>query len=288
MLSNLKKEVKLFNDDINIKLTDIPNLKFLDFIEEGVEVKANTVEMNGTDGVLVGPNSFGPFNLILNFSFKGYDTTDLRLIKQKLRGLLFRREPYYVWHSDLPGKKYAVYCTEDGNESLTNSFATFAVTFVVFKGYSESLKETDQFSLSSGDWQFEGGVLADDNIKYKHNTTSFKIYNGSSDVINPLLRHKFKLLINIDAPKGFKIKNKSTSKKLNDGTETDVFEYKKGIKKSQQLVINGVHPFINNKRVGIDTNWQWLTLDKGFNEIEITGENISNVSTQWIFPFIYR
>ncbi|MEB6037991.1 distal tail protein Dit [Staphylococcus pseudoxylosus] len=275
----MEKEVKLFNDDINIKLTDISNLKFLDFIEEGVEVKANTTEVNGTDGVLMGPSSFGPFNLILNFSFKGQDTKDLRLIKQKLRGLLFRREPYYVWHSDLPGKKYAVYCTEDGNESLTNSFATFAVTFVVFKGYSESLKETDQFSLSSGDWQFEGGVLAYEDIKYKHDTTSFNIYNGSSDVINPLLRHKFKLLINIDAPKGFKITNKTTG---------DVFEYKKAIKSNQRLTINGVHPFINNKRVGIDTNWQWLTLDKGFNEIEITGENISNVQTHWVFPFIYR
>ncbi|MBM2659689.1 distal tail protein Dit [Staphylococcus pseudoxylosus] len=275
----MEKEVKLFNDDINIKLTDIPNLKFLDFIEEGVEVKANTTEVNGTDGVLMGPSSFGPFNLILNFSFKGQDTKDLRLIKQKLRGLLFRREPYYVWHSDLPGKKYAVYCTEDGNESLTNSFATFAVTFVVFKGYSESLKETDQFSLSSGDWQFEGGVLAYEDIKYKHDTTSFNIYNGSSDVINPLLRHKFKLLINIDAPKGFKIINKTTG---------DVFEYKKAIKNNQRITINGVHPFINNKRVGIDTNWQWLTLDKGFNEIEITGENISNVQTHWVFPFIYR
>lgn len=275
----MKKEVKLFNDDFDVKLTDIPNLKFLDFIEEGVEVKANTTEVNGTDGVLMGPSSFGPFNLVLNFSFKGQDTKDLRLIKQKLRGLLFRREPYFVWHSDLPGKKYAVYCTEDGNESLTNSFATFAVTFVVFKGYSESLKETDQFSLSSGDWQFEGGVLAYEDIKYKHDTTSFNIYNGSSDIINPLLRHKFKLLINIDAPKGFKIINKTTG---------DVFEYKKAIKNNQRVTINGVHPFINNKRVGIDTNWQWLTLDKGFNEIEITGENISNVSTQWIFPFIYR
>lgn len=275
----MEKEVKLFNDDINIKLTDIPNLKFLDFIEEGVEVKANTTEVNGTDGVLMGPSSFGPFNLILNFSFKGQDTKDLRLIKQKLRGLLFRREPYYVWHSDLPGKKYAVYCTEDGNESLTNSFATFAVTFVVFKGYSESLKETDQFSLSSGDWQFEGGVLAYEDIKYKHDTTSFNIYNGSSDVINPLLRHKFKLLINIDAPKGFKIINKTTG---------DVFEYKKAIKNNQRITINGVHPFINNKRVGIDTNWQWLTLDKGFNEIEITGENIGNVQTYWVFPFVYR
>lgn len=275
----MEKEVKLFNDDINIKLTDIPNLKFLDFIEEGVEVKANTTEVNGTDGVLMGPSSFGPFNLILNFSFKGQDTKDLRLIKQKLRGLLFKREPYYVWHSDLPGKKYAVYCTEDGNESLTNSFATFAVTFVVFKGYSESLKETDQFSLSSGDWQFEGGVLAYEDIKYKHDTTSFNIYNGSSDVINPLLRHKFKLLINIDAPKGFKIINKTTG---------DVFEYKKAIKNNQRITINGVHPFINNKRVGIDTNWQWLTLDKGFNEIEITGENIGNVQTHWVFPFVYR
>lgn len=275
----MEKEVKLFNDDINIKLTDIPNLKFLDFIEEGVEVKANTTEVNGTDGVLMGPSSFGPFNLILNFSFKGQDTKDLRLIKQKLRGLLFRREPYYVWHSDLPGKKYAVYCTEDGNESLTNSFATFAVTFVVFKGYSESLKETDQFSLSSGDWQFEGGVLAYEDIKYKHDTTSFNIYNGSSDVINPLLRHKVKLLINIDAPKGFKITNKTTG---------DVFEYKKAITKNETITLSGVHPIIDNKRVGIDTNWKWLTLAPGFNHIEIEGVAIKNVTTQWVFPFIYR
>jgi phage-related protein len=279
VLSNLSKEVKLFNDDFNINLTDIPSLKFLDFNEDNIEVKANTTEVNGTDGVILGPTTFGPFNLILNFSFKGTDVRDLILIKQKLRRLLFRRDPYYVWHSDLPGKKYAVYCSENANEGLTNKFATFAVTFVVFKGYSESLKETDQFSLSSGDWQFEAGVLSDDEIKYKHTTTSFKIYNGSTDTINPLLRHKLKVLINLNAPKGFKIKNVTTG---------DVFEYKKAIKSNQRLTLDGVHPFINNKRVGIDTNWQWLTLDEGFNDIEIIGENISNVQTQWVFPFIYR
>ncbi|OEK70814.1 phage tail protein [Staphylococcus equorum] len=279
MLSNLKKEVRLFNDKFDIKLTDTANLLFLDHIEEDVEVNANTTEINGTDGVLMGPTTFGPFNLVLNFSFKGLDTKDLKLYKQKLRNILYQREPYYVWHSDMPGKKYAVYCDSNDNENLTNSFATFAVTFVVFKGYSESLKDTDEFSLSSGDWQFEGGLLSDDEIKYKHDTTSFKIYNGSSDVINPLLRHRFKLIINIDAPKGFKVTNKTTG---------DTFEYKKAIKSNQTLTINGVHPFINNNRVGIDTNWQWLTLAERFNNIEITGENISNVSTQWIFPFIYR
>ncbi len=273
------KEVKMFNDDFSEIITDIPRLKFLDYNEEGVEVNANTTEINGTDGVLMGPTTFGPFNLVLRFFFSGTDKHDYHLLKQKMRGLLFRREPFYIWHSDMPGKKYAVYTNENSVEDIGTRFGEFEVTFVVYKGYSESLKDTSQFSLSSGDWQFEAGVLSDDEIKYTHDTTAFKIYNGSSDTINPLLRHQFKLLVNIDAPKGFKINNKTTG---------DVFEYKKGIKKNQQLVINGVHPFINNKRVGIDTNWQWLTLAKGFNDIEITGENIKEVKTQWIFPFIYR
>ncbi|MGW8116549.1 phage tail family protein [Staphylococcus xylosus] len=275
----MEKEVRLFNDNFDVKLTDTPNLLFLDHIEEDVEVKANTTEINGTDGVLMGPTTFGPFNLVLNFSFKGLDTKDLKLYKQKIRSILYQREPYYVWHSDAPGKKYAVYCDSNDNEDLTNSFATFKVTFVVFKGYSESLKDTSQFSLSSGNWQFESGVLSDNEIKYKHTTTSFKIYNGSTDTINPLLRHKLKVLLNLNAPKGFKIKNTTTG---------DVFEYKKAVKSNQRFTLDGVHPFINNKRVGIDTNWQWLTLDEGFNDIEIIGENISNVQTQWIFPFIYR
>lgn len=269
----------MFNDDFSEIITDIPRLKFLDYNEEGVEVNANTTEINGTDGVLMGPTTFGPFNLVLRFFFSGTDKHDYHLLKQKMRGVLFRREPFYIWHSDMPGKKYAVYTNENSVEDIGTRFGEFEVTFVVFKGYSESLKETDQFSLSSGDWQFEGGVLAYEDIKYKHDATSFKVYNGSSDVINPLLRHKFKLLIDIDAPKGFKIKNKTTG---------DVFEYKKAIKSNQRLTINGVHPFINNQRVGIDTNWQWLTLAKGFNDIEIVGENISNVQTHWVFPFIYR
>lgn len=275
----MKKEVQLFNDKFDTKITDIPNLKFLDFIEEGVEVKANTTEMNGTDGVLMGPTTFGPFNLILNFSFVGTDIKDYELLLQKLRSLLFQRDPYFIWHSMMPGKKYAVYCEENAIERKTPTFGVFSIKFSVFKGYSESLKETDQFSLSSGDWQFEAGVLSDDEIKYKHTTTSFKIYNGSTDTINPLLRHKLKVLINLNAPKGFKIKNKTTG---------DEFEYKKAIKNNQRFTLDGVHPFINNKRVGIDTNWQWLTLDEGFNDIEIIGENISNVQTQWVFPFIYR
>lgn len=276
----MKKEVKLFNDNVSQTITDIPNLSFLDFEEEGVEAQTNSLEIKGTDGVLLGPTTFGPFNLILNFSFKGEDTRDLRLLKQKLRTLLFRREPYYIWHSDMPGKKYAVYCESNENEDLTNSFATFKVTFVVYKGYSESIDDTSQFSLDNGRWQFESGVLATSDVHYSHDHTAFRIYNGSSDTINPVMRHNFKLIIYATAPKGLKITNETTG---------DVFEYKEALNYANELVINGVHPFLDRKqRVGKYTNFEWITLAPGYNQIVITGEHLKKVQTEWIFNFIYR
>lgn len=275
----MKKEVKLIMNDKTINLTDFENFIYLDYVEDDVQINTNTTEINGVDGVLAGASNFAPFDLELNFIFSGVDIKDYHLFKSKLRSIVYQREPYYVWHSDMPGKKYAVLPSATEIEDLYSRNGKVTLKFTVFKGYSESLKDTSQFSLSSGDWQFEAGVLSDNEIKYKHTTTSFKIYNGSTDTINPLLRHKLKVLLNLNAPKGFKIKNTTTG---------DVFEYKKAIKSNQRFTLDGVHPFINNKRVGIDTNWQWLTLDEGFNDIEIIGENISNVQTQWIFPFIYR
>ncbi|OHS43418.1 MULTISPECIES: phage tail domain-containing protein [Staphylococcus] len=257
----------------------INNFIFLDAKASYPVSVEDSITMKGVDGELPGVASFAPFNLVVKFGFDGIDEIDINLMEQKLRSIFYKRTPYYIVTSDNPGIKYKVNNPDMNPDYADFSTTRFEMTFSVKDGYSESLKDTSQFSLSSGDWQFEAGVLSDDEIKYTHETTAFKIYNGSSDTINPLLRHRFKLLVNIDAPKGFKLNNKTTG---------DVFEYKKGIKKNQQLVINGVHPFINNKRVGIDTNWQWLTLAKGFNDIEITGENIKEVKTQWIFPFIYR
>lgn len=275
----MKKEVRLFNDNFDVKLTDTPNLLFLDHIEEDVEVNANTTEINGTDGVLMGPTTFGPFNLVLNFSFKGLDTKDLKLYKEKIRNILYQREPYYVWHSDAPGKKYAVYCDSNDNDDLTNSFATFEVTFVVFKGYSESLKDTNDIELLQENVQFEQGLELAEKLQYKHKTKSFKIYNGSTDVIDPLMRHKLIIQMSVEAPNGFKIRNKTTK---------DVFEYKKKIKKSQNFILNGVYPYVDKKRVGVDTNYSYITLAPGENNIVIEGDGVEQIDIEFIFNFIYR
>lgn len=274
------KKVKIFNDHFEETLTDLPHLKFLEFEEEDLDRKSNQIEVNGSDGVLQGPMNFGPFNLILRFSYKGMDYKEYRLAKEKLRQLINRRDPYFVWHSDMPGKKYAVIPEGVSNENLTSQFGLIEVTYSVCKGYAESLKDTSEFSWTDESWQFEQGVIGSDEVKYKHNIRYFKIFNGSKDTINPLLRHKLNINCTLTAPYGFEIVNLTTN---------DIFEYKKPLKKRNMVSIIGVHPYINNKRVGKDTNYDFITLAPGWNEILIRGHNISNSpKTEFIFNYIYR
>ncbi|WP_339035395.1 phage tail domain-containing protein [Mammaliicoccus sciuri] len=275
-----EKWVRIFDDNSDIMLTDLDGLSFLEYEEEGVETRVTSTEVQGVDGVLMSLNTFGPFNLILRFFHRGADVKDYRLMKQQLRGMLHRRTPFYVVHSDMPGIKYAVYCEENSITNIGHKYGTFEVTFTVYKGYSESLYDTNQYDKTSDKWQFGNGLLVNDDIKYKHNTTSFKIFNGSSDTIAPFPhRHKLIIKLNVNAPKGFKLINRTTG---------DVFEYKKAITKSKQIIINGIYPTIDGKRVGIDTNHEWLTLAPGYNDIEIIGTDITEPNAQFIFPFIYR
>ena len=274
------KWVKMIKGSNETILTDIDDLMYLDFKEEDVESRINLQEISGVDGGLLSPISFAPFNLILRFVYSGSDIKDYHLLKKKMRSILYTREPFYIVHSDMPSMKYAVITDSTAIEDLYGRNGTFEVTFTVFKGYSESLYETDQYSNTSDKWQFGNDTVINDDIKYKHNSSEFKIFNGSSDTIAPFPhRHKLIIKINVDASNGFKLINRTTG---------DVFEYKKSITKNKQIVINGIYPTIDGNRVGINTNHEWLTLSPGFNDIEITGENISNPTVEFIFPFIYR
>ncbi|QQC96555.1 phage tail domain-containing protein [Mammaliicoccus sciuri] len=276
----MKKWVKMITDNGTTDLTDIDGLMYLDFKEEDVESRINLQEISGVDGGLLSPISFAPFNLILRFVYSGVDVSDYHLLKKQLRSMLYSRTPFYIVHSDMPGMKYAVVTDSTAVEDLYGRNGEFEITFTVYKGYSESLYETNQYDKTSDKWQFGNGLLVNDDIKYKHNTTNFKIFNGSSDTIAPFPhRHKLIIKLNVNAPKGFKLINRTTG---------DVFEYKKAITKNKQIIINGIYPMIDGKRVGIDTNHEWLTLAPGYNDIEIIGTDITEPTVEFIFPFIYR
>ena len=273
------KWVRIFDEKENQYITDIEGLRFLDYEEEGVENRVNATEIQSVDGVLLSPSTFGPFNLKLRFFYRGADVTDYKLVKQKLRGMLFKRTPYFINHSDMPGIKYAVYCEENAITDIAHKYGEFEITFVVFKGYSESLMTTDNFSLNSDYWQFGNGLVTDPNIKYVHTKRKFQIYNGSTDTVTPIHRHQIITTMNINAPNGFTLHNKTTG---------DKFTYKKKIRNNDTVVLNGVYPFKNKKHCGIDTNHEYITLAEGYNDFEVLGDGVEVKEIKFTFNFVYR
>lgn len=253
-------------------------LKFLDATEDDVETSFNSVDINGIDGVLPGQLTFSPFKLVLRFSYKAVDMDDYLLFKTKMRGVLFKRTPFYINHSKMPGKKYAVVSESNTIEDLTSTFGTFEVSYLVYKGYSESVNTTDEEFLFDSSWQFENGLPLDFNPTYHHSTNQFTIWNGSSDTIDPRMKHELKIQLNLDSVEGFEIVNYTTG---------DIFKYYKSISRDSNFVLDGVYAYKNSNRVGIDTNRGILTLAPGRNEIRIKG-NVSNIKVVFKFPFIYR
>lgn len=247
------------------------------------DVNGNTdlKEIKGMDGAIAGLTTYGTFDLTLTFRYTGVDSIDLDLFCFELENMLHKRKPYYLVHGKMPGLKYLVAPSPKvEKKAVTIRHMDFDITFTCINGYSESRYETNQYDRSNDRWQFSNGLVTNDEVKYKHNATSFKIYNGSSDTITPFIhRHKLVIKININAPEGFKMYNRTTG---------DMYEYKKAIKSNQQLVIEGIYSYINGKHVGINTNHEWLTLEEGYNDIEIMGTSITQPTVEFIFPFVYR
>ena len=269
-------------DDSEVTSISGNRCHFLESEITDVDTKTKEQEIAGGDGVLIGANNFGSFELTLKFYYDGVDDSDLILFTEKIKRIVHTRNAMYVVHSDIPGRKYAFNSAKIEWEKITNSDMTFSIVFNCYKGYAESLYDTDQFSLMSDNWQFGSGLVPDDTISYNHTRTNFEIFNGSSDTINPRMRHRLKIYIQLNAKNGFRLVNKTTG---------DIFDYKKEIDINTPLTLEGGYPFLHVNtskiRCGRSTNHGIITLAPGYNKFEIWG-NTSNVNIKFIFPFIYR
>ena len=170
----MAKWVNIISEAGTMSLTDeFTRLQFLDFVEEDAQITTNTLEIKGTDGVISGPSTFAPFKLTLRFAYVGTDIKDYHLFKTRIRQTIYKREAYYVQHSDMPGRKYAVLPASISYEDKYGKNGEVSIDFTVIKGYSESLKDTSDITFLTDYWQFENGVITDD-IAYEFNTPRFK------------------------------------------------------------------------------------------------------------------
>lgn len=273
--------VNIYKPRGNMSLTEsIKGLNFVEWEIPSVSTVNNDSEIQGRDGVIPGAINFAPFSLVLKFYYSGNDMADLNLFSQTIKSIVHSRELYYVSHSDMPDFKYAVNKAEIEWEIINHGDATFSVTFNCYKGYAESLYSTDDYNLMSNFWQYESGLISDTDIKYIHDKNKFKIYNASSDIINPLLDHNLDIYMTVTAPNGFRMLNKTNKTEFN--------YLGKQLKKEGTILLNKTYPYMKNKRIGKDTDKGYIVLDKGFNEIELSGDGLIVSEIKYDFNFIYR
>lgn len=256
-----------------------------------VEGSTETSTVDGVDGSIPMSTTFAPFALNFNFVYYAFDKQDFFLFMQRLNNFMNMRKPYYIRHSRMEGLKYAVlpspsieYKNKGGN------YYDITMEFECYKGYAETFDYPmnsqkfkaiyeSVYNIFNPTWQFEQSYSVDRYPVYRHEAKRFKIFNGSTDVIDPSRHHELTIKINVDAPNGFKMTNKTTG---------DVFEYKNELKASETLQIIGVLPFVDNLQVGDRTNHNWITLAKGDNDIQLEGVDMKVPKTDWKFPFIFR
>lgn len=242
--------------------------------------KTDTLQIDGIDGEIFQRATFGKFSIVTNFIYYGQNSKDLNLFINRLNGMLNKRTPYYIRSFQLPFVMYQVEPTPKiSYEYITLNVHRIKVEFECIKGYGESYKQSIDMKKARGDFTFVEGLDYEDDPKYTNKGGLFYIYNGSQDTINPLLHHNLTIKMNLDAPKGFEVKNRTTG---------DHFKYYEPVVKEDTIEIRDIYPMLNgDEHVGKNTNWEWITLAPGWNKIEFLGNGISNISSSFIFNFIY-
>ncbi|MBC1406107.1 phage tail family protein, partial [Listeria welshimeri] len=180
----------------------------------------------------------------------------------------------------LPARKYAVNTCDIELTRKASNLADLTLTFNCFKGFSESLyTSTVPFEYSEEAWGIGLNLPEGDNLQYVFSDEAiFNIYNPSDMRINPRF-HPLSIALTCDSVTGQNVR-------IYNRTNGTLFELKKTIKKADVLLLDGVYPYLNDARCGIDTNHGLITLERGWNRVQII--NATNTTIAFDFPFYYR
>jgi len=223
-------------------------------------------------------------NIDVTIEILAYDYLDYPLLRDYLYGIFKFGRPFYIVDNRQPGKRHKVILESDfipTKHNPTNGTATMPLTTVDIH-YAESIKTTadiDKNGLRYGDgWSYGMGLLYDDEShKYTHTGTSFKIYNAGSVPIHPFEQE---LKITIDDVVG-----SSEYLQLENTTNGSTFRVIEGVGSNQTIVLDGANITSNGTQYLRKTNKQFIELESGWNEFEITGASSARVSFD--HPFYY-
>lgn len=270
-------DLRFFKNGQLLSLKDILGVECTDFQRKSPVLNVEYQEFSGSNGSREINSSFKAFEIEVKLYLEFKTMYDYQLKETELYAFLADDNSYYIITDREPGKRYLVRPNAISLEELGIRYATYSVTFNVFRGCSESLTSTlSEFDLAD-EWQFSQNLESAD-YEYEFDVSRFQVFNAGDFAIDPR-ENELKITLQGESLGNATIFNRTTG---------DRFVYTPTLSTNlgQTVTLDRVYPKLNGVNRGIDTNLGLITLAPGINEIEI--QNVANVKSLWDFRYLYK
>nr|DAE58549.1 MAG TPA: distal tail protein [Caudoviricetes sp.] len=152
-------------------------------------------------------------------------------------------------------------------------WANFTVSFENPSGMKYSLLCSNQINQDSS-WGYGQNLETKDLQYHFSNQTNIQVFNASDIAVDPYLqKHDLKITI----------KNVSGNLTIQNKTNNSSWKYKENLVANDVILIDGIYTYKNGNYDSISTDFGYLKLNKGYNEIILSQE----ADIEFSFPFIY-
>ncbi|KIU23774.1 phage tail domain-containing protein [Weissella cibaria] len=252
----------------------LPSVKFLDMKSSAPKLTGDWLTIVGSDGQRLQTATYGANQVTVSLFIKGRNMADFRLLKAELQRIFYQRSLIRLRSSQEPYKTFWVMANPtDITPIQASSQGTVDLIFTNPSGMAQSLVRSDKLPDDLSSLGF-GMNLPAEPLSYVGTSNRFNIYNPSDVAIDPYVNHH-DLVITVKGSGAFTLTNQTngTNIELNEAmTTSDIF------------VLNGVVPKLNGS-TNVDTNFGHIELERGDNDIRLSG--LSNANVTFSFPFLY-
>lgn len=261
-------------DEFNITAR-LPNVKYLG--GDSTPSFDNKYQDNTTrDGSRLTGVNFGKLVFTANFILHSQDYYDQKLVRHEIYQIFGDRELVRI-RSDIDFQKVMYVRPASFDIKFVNdgsSDSLFSIQFEIPSGYKYSLSRSDVVTID--DISFGMNFHLNEKPFYTQTANSFRIFNPSDIAIDPYYqRHDLMLLIEF-VGRSYQITNTT------NGTS---YQYKNASNGNDNIVLSGLSTMLNGKPASQSTDFGFIKLEKGWNDIMVQGA--TSHTTTFSFPFIY-
>lgn len=236
----------------------------------------NYQDVASRDGGKLTSVNFGKLIFTANFALLSDDYYDQKLLRHEIYQLFGDRN-LVRFRTDIDMQKVMFgrptsfnidQITEESGDS------EFSIQFEIPSGYKYSLNRSD--SVTVDDISFGMNFHLDEKPTYTQTANSFRIFNPSDIAVDPYYqRHDLMLMI----------KFAGSSYQITNTTNGSSYKYNNASNGADNIVLNGLSTILNGQPASQNTDFGFIKLEKGWNDIMVQGA--TSHTTTFSFPFIY-